>query len=86
MAAQIGQLDPSVYDNIDADEEVMPHVPRDRLPFMTIHQAKGLEWPILFLPGLTSQRFPSSMSGRSQEWCLPDETFDDICRFKPQVS
>ncbi len=49
----------------------------DAVSILTVHQAKGLEWPILFLPGLTSQRFPSSMSGRSQEWCLPDATFDD---------
>lgn len=49
----------------------------DAVSILTIHQAKGLEWPILFLPGLTSQRFPSSMSGRSQEWGLPDEMFDD---------
>jgi len=49
----------------------------DAVSILTVHQAKGLEWPILFLPGLTSKRFPSSMSGRSQEWCLPDETFDD---------
>jgi len=48
----------------------------DAVSILTVHQAKGLEWPILYLPGLTSQRFPSSMSGRSQEWCLPDGLFD----------
>lgn len=49
----------------------------DAVSILTVHQAKGLEWPILFVPGLTSRRFPSSMSGRSQEWCLPDSIFDD---------
>lgn len=49
----------------------------DAVSILTIHQAKGLEWPILFMPGLTSQRFPSSMSGRSQVWSLPTHVFGD---------
>ena len=49
----------------------------DAVSILTVHQAKGLEWPILFIPGLSSQRFPSSMSGRSQEWSLPDDIFDE---------
>ena len=27
----------------------MPHVPRNRLPIMTIHQAKGLEFPLVIV-------------------------------------
>lgn len=34
---------------IDVDEEIMPHVPRDRLALMTIHQAKGLEYPLVIV-------------------------------------
>ena len=34
---------------IDVDEEIMPNVPRDRLNVMTIHQAKGLEYPLVIL-------------------------------------
>lgn len=34
---------------IDVDEEIMPHVPRDRLAMMTIHQAKGLEYPLVIV-------------------------------------
>ena len=34
---------------IDADEDLIPNVPRDRLPFMTIHQAKGLEFPLVIV-------------------------------------
>ena len=52
----------------------------DAVSILTVHQAKGLEWPILFLPGLSNLRFPSSMSGRSQEWCLPDEVFVEDSR------
>lgn len=32
---------------IDVDEEIMPSVPRDRFAMMTIHQAKGLEFPLV---------------------------------------
>lgn len=34
---------------IDIDEDIMTHVPRDRLQFMTIHQAKGLEFPFVIV-------------------------------------
>ncbi len=47
----------------------------DAVSILTVHQAKGLEWPILFLPALTNRRFPSSMSGRSQQWPLPEAAF-----------
>jgi DNA helicase II / ATP-dependent DNA helicase PcrA len=34
---------------IDVDEEIMPSVPRDRFVMMTIHQAKGLEFPLVIV-------------------------------------
>lgn len=34
---------------IDVDEEIMPAVPRDRFSMMTIHQAKGLEYPLVIV-------------------------------------
>jgi len=48
---------------------------RDEVAIFTVHQSKGLEWPVVFLPSLTSRRFPSSMSGRSQPWLIPDAVF-----------
>jgi DNA helicase-2/ATP-dependent DNA helicase PcrA len=36
-------------DETDIDEDIMPSVPRDRLQFMTIHQAKGLEFPLVIV-------------------------------------
>lgn len=47
----------------------------DAVSVMTVHQAKGLEWPVVFMPCLVARRFPSSMSGRRQEWLLDDEVF-----------
>jgi ATP-dependent DNA helicase UvrD/PcrA len=47
----------------------------DAVDVLTIHQAKGLEWPIVFLPALVQGRFPSRRSGQQQEWLLPDPAF-----------
>jgi DNA helicase-2/ATP-dependent DNA helicase PcrA len=57
---------------IDVDEEIMPHIPRDRLSLMTIHQAKGLEFPLVIVdvssdfatnhPKQRFRRFPESPS------------------------
>lgn len=48
----------------------------DAVQIMTVHQAKGLEWPIVFIPCLVDRRFPSSMTGSSQEWFVPRSMFD----------
>lgn len=42
-------LVPIAEDEIDVDEDIMPSVPRDRLQVMTIHQAKGLEFPLVIV-------------------------------------
>lgn len=48
---------------------------REEVAIFTVHQAKGLEWPVVFLPSLTSRRFPSSNSGRAQTWLVPESCF-----------
>lgn len=42
-------LVPIAESSLDVDEEIMPHVPRSRFPMMTIHQAKGLEFPLVIV-------------------------------------
>jgi DNA helicase-2/ATP-dependent DNA helicase PcrA len=49
---------------------------QDAVNIMTIHQAKGLEFPIVFVPCLVERRFPSSRMGREQPWYVPDDLFD----------
>jgi len=44
----------------------------------TVHSAKGLQWPVVFLPSLTDRRFPSSLAGQVQTWLLPRESFDAV--------
>ncbi len=49
----------------------------DAVQVMTIHQAKGLEWPVVFLLSTVDRRFPPSMLGREQIWCgVPRDMFD----------
>ena len=48
----------------------------DALQIMTVHQAKGLEWPIVFIPCMTARRFPSSRTGERQTWHIPEDLFD----------
>jgi DNA helicase-2/ATP-dependent DNA helicase PcrA len=48
----------------------------DAVSVMTIHQAKGLEFPIVFVPCLVAMRFPSSKSGRKKNWLVPVDLFD----------
>ncbi len=39
-------LIPIAEDNVDIDEDILPSIPRDYLQIMTIHQSKGLEFPM----------------------------------------
>jgi len=47
----------------------------DAVDLLTVHQAKGLEWPVVFLPALVDGRFPSRMAGQPQKWLLPESVF-----------
>ncbi len=65
-------LVPIAEDEVQIDEDIMPSVPRDRMQFMTIHQAKGLEFPLVIVdvgsrftrnhPKQRFLRFPESIS------------------------
>lgn len=48
----------------------------DAVDLTTIHKAKGLEWPIVFVPCVSAKRFPSSNTGKPQKWHVPEELFD----------
>jgi DNA helicase-2/ATP-dependent DNA helicase PcrA len=60
------------YDDFDGEEDLLA----DGVALGTVHGAKGLEWPVVFLPSLTDGRFPSSRSGRERDWLIPRELFD----------
>ncbi len=48
----------------------------DAVDLTTIHRAKGLEWPVVFVPSLTKGRFPSAKTGKEQDWLVPRDYFD----------
>lgn len=48
----------------------------DAVDVTTVHTAKGLQWPIVFVPALSNKRFPSSKTGRAREYLVPDNLFD----------
>ncbi len=54
---------------------------------MTVHQAKGLQWPVVFLPQLVRNRFPSEGGGggRTAWHLLPAEAFENAARYKGGV-
>jgi DNA helicase-2/ATP-dependent DNA helicase PcrA len=60
------------YDDFDGEEDLLG----DGVTLGTIHGAKGLEWPVVFLPSLTDGRFPSSRAGQQRDWLLPRTMFD----------
>jgi DNA helicase-2/ATP-dependent DNA helicase PcrA len=42
----------------------------DAMRIMTIHQAKGMEWPVVFAPALLKNRFPAKKPGGRTVWHL----------------
>ena len=59
------------YDGFEGEEDFG----LDAVDLTTVHSAKGLEWPAVFIPSLTASRFPSSRSGTKQEWLVPRDKF-----------
>jgi DNA helicase-2/ATP-dependent DNA helicase PcrA len=61
---------------IDVDEDIVPSVPRDRLQFMTIHQSKGLEFPMVVVD--VSSDFKTNH--RTQRFARFPETPSNVTR------
>jgi len=76
MRAIMDIMVPLAENSVEVDEEIMPHVPRNRLPIMTIHQAKGLEFPLVIVdiasdysrnhPTQRFRRFPENPTSTQQ--------------------
>ena len=60
------------YEGFDAE----PDLTLDAVDVTTVHRAKGLEWPAVFVPSMTARRFPSSYTGRRRDWLVPRTLFD----------
>jgi DNA helicase-2/ATP-dependent DNA helicase PcrA len=55
----------------------------DAVRIMTVHQAKGLQWPAVFVPQLVRNRFPAKGGGGRTAWhLLPADAFANAARYK----
>ncbi|MBV1860643.1 MAG: ATP-dependent helicase [Nannocystaceae bacterium] len=55
----------ALVQGITAENVVSGEEPDDKLVLTTVHQAKGLEWPICFMIWMADGRFPSAVAMRS---------------------
>jgi DNA helicase-2/ATP-dependent DNA helicase PcrA len=74
---------PGYYADADAD---VGYASPDAVTIATVHQAKGLQWPAVFLPALRRNRFPSRvMGGVGLQHVVPDDALDDPKRYRGTV-
>ena len=53
---------------------------------MTVHQAKGMEWPVVFVPALIRNRFPSKAQGGRSVWhVLPAAAVPKQARYRGTI-
>jgi DNA helicase-2/ATP-dependent DNA helicase PcrA len=61
----------------NADEGGLDEVVRlNSVQVMTVHAAKGLEWPVVFVPRVASMNFPSSRRNQGPDTFLSQDLFD----------
>ena len=72
LALHIVNYAQGAYEGFDgeADYEL------DAVDLTTVHRAKGLEWPAVFVPSMTANRFPTTRTGRPQQWLVPRDQFN----------
>lgn len=58
----------------------------DAVQIMTVHKAKGMQWPAVFVPALRKNRFPSRRQGGRSVWhIIPETAVADVDRYKGTV-
>ena len=57
------------------DFEGEPAVDLDAVDILTVHQAKGLEWPIVFLPSLDAGPLSFRRAGQPRSGYCPKQVF-----------
>ena len=72
LALHIINYAQGAYEGFDGEQDFALNA----IDLTTVHRAKGLEWPVVFVPSMTTKRFPAPKTGRPQEWLVPRERFD----------
>ena len=58
----------------------------DAIRIMTVHQAKGMQWPVVFVPALIKNRFPSKAQGGRSVWhILPADAVPKQIRYRGTI-
>ncbi|WP_125775102.1 ATP-dependent helicase [Antribacter gilvus] len=71
---------PGYYDDADADAG---YATPDAVTISTVHRAKGMQWPAVFVPCLRRNRFPSKRQGGLGVFhVIPDTAVHDPDRYK----
>ena len=72
LAIHIVNYAQGAYEGFDGE----PDLTIDAVDVTTVHRAKGLEWPAVFVPSLTERRFPSFRTGQQKDWLVPRARFN----------
>jgi DNA helicase-2/ATP-dependent DNA helicase PcrA len=71
---------PRYYAESDAD---VGYATPDAVTIATVHQAKGMQWPAVFVPALRRNRFPSPrMGGTNVFHVIPQQAVPDADRYR----
>jgi DNA helicase-2/ATP-dependent DNA helicase PcrA len=71
---------PGYYAESDAD---VGYATPDAVTIATVHQAKGMQWPAVFVPALRRNRFPSRRQGGLNVFhVIPPEAVPDADRYR----
>jgi DNA helicase-2/ATP-dependent DNA helicase PcrA len=71
LAIHIVAYAQGTYEGFDGENDVSV----DAVDVTTVHRAKGLEWPAVLVPSMTTRRFPSPRTGEAQDWLVPRDLF-----------
>ena len=58
---------------------------QDAVQVMTVHKAKGKEWPVVFIPALTSNRFPSESRENGIWKLIPRKAIENPERYNGSI-
>jgi DNA helicase-2/ATP-dependent DNA helicase PcrA len=75
---------PDYYAESDAD---VGYATPDAVTIATVHQAKGMQWPTVFVPALRRNRFPSPRQGGLNVFhVIPEQAVPDADRYRGTVA
>jgi DNA helicase II / ATP-dependent DNA helicase PcrA len=78
-----GFLEHQAADYYPEETEETAHARPNAVRVMTVHQAKGMQWPAVFVPCLRANRFPSRRQGGRSIWSIiPENAVPSADRYK----